>query len=183
MDKKTLVNFYGCPGAGKSTAAAALFVYLKNRACNVELVRELAKDLVYAKRQHEMTNQAWILGEQYKRVKDVDNYESVPLIITDSPILLGAVYSQQHHYVNELEGLMYKLNSEFENVNVKVRRVKPYNPSGRNQSESESDALEQIIDSIVPHFDYEINGDEEGQAYIGKEIFGRFGDRLAIKHG
>lgn len=42
-----VINFFGAPGAGKSTEAARTYVALKDRGVNVELVREVAKDLAW----------------------------------------------------------------------------------------------------------------------------------------
>ena len=43
--KKTVVNLYGGPGAGKSTAALQLVAELKKRGINADYVSEYAKEL------------------------------------------------------------------------------------------------------------------------------------------
>ncbi len=177
-----VVNFLAQPGAGKSTSAAATFARLKNKGCNVELINEFAKQLVYAKRQHEMGNQVYMLAKQYKKMKDIDDYEHVPLILTDSPILLGLLYSQHLPYYKELKKLAFKLHEGFKNVNVLVRRVKPYNPSGRNQTEKESDALVGKIKKLGIKFDYIIDGDKKGQKAFAKVIYKKFKKRIKIKN-
>lgn len=175
-----VINFAAQPAAGKSTSAAFLFSYLKNRGCNVELITEYAKQLVYSRRLPEMSNQIYMLAKQYKRMKDIEEYGHVPMVVTDSPILLGMLYSQGLQYFPELFALAKKLHGEFENVNVLVRRVKPYNPSGRNQTAEQSDALVPSIKDIGLSFDYEINGDEAGQKAFAEEMYMCFGDRLKI---
>ena len=42
-----VVNIFGAPGAGKSSFAALVFSEMKRVGTNVELVTEVAKDLVY----------------------------------------------------------------------------------------------------------------------------------------
>lgn len=42
-----VVNLYGAPCAGKSTAAAYIFSRLKMAGVNCELITEFAKDMVY----------------------------------------------------------------------------------------------------------------------------------------
>lgn len=175
------VNFYGQPSAGKSSSAMQVASYLKNRGCNVEYVNEFAKELVYAKRLHEMANQVFMFASQYKKMDDVDRYEKVPMIITDSPILLGLVYSDHLDYFEELSALIRKIHPKYENIDVMVRRVKPYNPSGRNQTEAESDALVQKVRSLIPKFDYEIDGDEESQRKFAQFLLETYGDRIEIK--
>ncbi|MCL2621956.1 MAG: ATP-binding protein, partial [Firmicutes bacterium] len=94
--KDTLVvNLYGGPGAGKSTNAAALFVELKNRGINCELVREYAKDLVWEERSVEFYDQFTVLGKQVKRVNALIG--KVDIIITDSPIILSCHYNTLHN--------------------------------------------------------------------------------------
>ncbi len=43
MKKTIAINFYGGPGTGKSSMAAAIFSNLKNEGINAELVTEYAK--------------------------------------------------------------------------------------------------------------------------------------------
>lgn len=177
------LNLFAQPGAGKSTTAATVFAHLKNRGCNVELVNEFAKQLVYSGRQGEMRNQVYMLAKQYKKMEDLDSYKHVPMIVTDSPLLIGLMYSQSLFYYKELEALTRALfnSPSFENINVLVNRVKPYNPSGRNQTEAESDALIEKVKSLGVHFHYVINGDEEGQRGLADIIYKTYGDRLKIK--
>lgn len=42
-----IINLYGSPGSGKSTAAAYIFSKLKMKGVECELVTEVAKDLVW----------------------------------------------------------------------------------------------------------------------------------------
>lgn len=178
-----VLNLFAQPGAGKSTTAATVFSYLKNRGCNAELVNEFAKQMVYSGRQHEMRNQVYMLAKQYKRMEDLEAYNHVPLVVTDSPLLLGLLYSEHLSYFSELRALTHKLfnSPSFENVNVLVNRVKPYNPSGRNQTEAESDALIEKVKALGVQFHYSINGDEEGQRAFAELIYQTYGDRLKIK--
>ena len=164
------VNLFAQPGSGKSTTAAFVFAYLKNRGCNVELVSEFAKQLTYQKRQHEMSNQVYLLAKQYKKMKDIESYGKVPMIITDSPILIGLMYARDLDYYYQLSELTLKLHGQFTNVNVLVNRTKPYNPSGRNQTEEESNALAEKVLELPVSFDYRINGDENGQKAFAKKM-------------
>ncbi len=175
------VNLFAEPGAGKSTTASNVFAYLKNHGCNVELIREYAKDMVYAKRNHEMANQIALFSKQHKRMDDVERYDHVKMIITDCPILLGLAYCQGAYYYDELKALIEKVHNHYENINVLVCRVKPYNPSGRNQDEKGAAVLRGTIASLVPQFDYIINGDHEGQIELAEELLKKYGDKIQIK--
>jgi hypothetical protein len=185
METKTklvAVNLFASPGSGKSTTAAYVFYYLKTRNCNVELVREFAKDLVYEGSYHMFKNQLHVTSGQYKRMKDIDSNEKedVKLVITDCSILMGAVYSTACSYSKTSNVLLRELHDEFDNVNVFVKRVKKYNPKGRMQTSDESDALSLEIKKLVPSFDYEINGDTEGQEYLASQIYEKYKHIIAV---
>ena len=42
-----VINLFGAPGAGKSTAAAYIFANLKMKGINCELITEYEKDKLY----------------------------------------------------------------------------------------------------------------------------------------
>ena len=180
MNRKLFcVNLAAQPGAGKSTTAAYVFADLKNRGCNVELITEYCKQLVYSARQSEMCNQIYLFAKQLKKMDDIARYGKVPLIITDSPLLLGLAYSVQLPYFFELDALVRKIHDGFRNFNVLIKRTKPYNPSGRNQTQDESDALANTIEAIFDErFDMVINGDEEGQKLLSERVFSLYQDLI-----
>jgi len=173
-----VINLYAGPGSGKSTTAAYIFSYLKNNNCNVELVREFAKDIVYEKSDHVLNNQIYVTGHQYKRLRDIMDY-GVKLVITDSPLLLGLIYCKSKPYFTEYSELLKKLNSEFQNINVFVKRTKPYNPSGRLQTVEESDDISNQLKSIIK-FDYEIDGTEDHQRKFSKILHDLYSQEITV---
>lgn len=140
-----LVNLYGGPGSGKSTLAAGLFYYLKEHGHKVELVREAAKDRVYAGQYLDgsLTQQWELLVEQYER--QAIYYGHVDIIITDSPLLLGMIYTEDRddHYERGLkvfyETAPYTLDLLVERGN----RV--YQTYGRQETEDEAIGLDRRI--------------------------------------
>lgn len=137
-----VINLFAGPGAGKSTTAAGLFHLMKIDDLKVELVTEFAKDLTYeahpgiAFQPYVLGNQAW----RIERLKDQVDY-----VITDSPVLLSAIYGT----TDEVRRLAWKLHGEFETANVLVRRVKPYRAYGRGQDEEEARQLDRAISTIL----------------------------------
>jgi len=96
-----VINFFGGPGCGKSTLAAGLFYRMKLLNMNVELVTEYAKDLVYSNQlESMMEHQEVLYAEQNYRIQRLLN--KVDWVITDSPILLSAVYPKINKTVFEL---------------------------------------------------------------------------------
>lgn len=141
--KNKVINLYGGPGTGKSTVAAALFAELKWRDVDVELVREFAKDLVWADRYHHMRIPAFILGEQSYRLATVA--QSVDITITDSPILLTRVYDKE----GAQPALAKEIYDRYDNLDVLLTRTKQYNPNGRVQTEGEAIKKDSEIERML----------------------------------
>lgn len=150
-----LINLYGGPGAGKSTAAAYLFASLKHKHVKAELVGEFAKELIYLGNEVQLVNQVYIMGSQYRKQKDLERCK-VDVAISDSPLGLQLHYCEDKHYYEEIKALINKLDSEFNNLNILIQRAAPYQAHGRMQTEQESDKisnkiqLSRVFDLVVP---------------------------------
>lgn len=134
-----VVNLFGAPGAGKSTGAAYIFSQLKMKGINIELVTEFAKDKVWEDNKEVFKNQAYIFGKQsfkMSRCKD-----KVDVLITDSPLFLSALYNTDEVLGEDFNKVVLNVFNSYDNINFFIKRNKPYNPVGRNQTEAESDAL------------------------------------------
>lgn len=123
--------------------AAALFSDLKKRGFNAELVTEYAKDKVWEHNDTVFNNQVYILGKQSYRVSRVAG--QVDVIITDSPILLSAIYNPDPEIQNELEALTVKMFNQYNNLNIVLKRTFPYQKEGRMHSEEQSSEIYQKI--------------------------------------
>lgn len=123
--------------------AAALFADLKKRGFNAELVTEYAKDKVWEHNDTVFSNQVYILGKQSYRVSRVAG--QVDVIITDSPILLSAIYNPDPEIQNELEALTVKMFNQYSNLNIVLKRTFPYQKEGRMHSEEQSSEIYQKI--------------------------------------
>ena len=138
-----IVNLYGGPGTGKSRMAAGIFSKLKFKNINCELVPEFAKDLVWEKRHDALYNQFYVTAKQYHRIHRL--LGNVDVIITDSPVLLGLAYSGDF-YLGELIKSLY---AKMKTYDVFLKRVNPYNPAGRYQSEGGATELDPVIKNIL----------------------------------
>lgn len=159
-----VVNLFAGPGAGKSTMAAGLFHRLKTEGVNCELVREYAKDLEWRGHREMLTDagQIYVFAKQLKRFQDVDG--KVDIIVTDSPILLSAVYGKS--LSNTFCQLVLEEVAKFNNMNVILKRVKPYVRVGRSQTKQQAEDLDMEISGTVygltQQVDLIVPGDEEG---------------------
>jgi hypothetical protein len=158
-----LVNLFGAPGAGKSTGAAYIFSQLKMRGVNAELVTEFAKDKVWEESKAVFNNQAYIFGKQYFRISRCA--DKVDVVITDSPLLLSVVYNNDDVLGEEFNAVVRKVMNSYDCRNFYLVRTKDYNPVGRFQTESESDAIADEIQDLLAteEIDYRIaTGDKAG---------------------
>lgn len=140
--KLTVINFFGSPGTGKSTTAAGLFHLMKCQYYNVELVTEYAKDLVWSDRQNMFAEQDYIFAKQNNRLRRLVG--KVDYAITDSPLLLGLFYLPWDFPPSFSKFLEDTFNT-YDNVNIFLKRTKPYVKLGRNQTEEESDLISENI--------------------------------------
>lgn len=166
-----IVNLFGVPGAGKSTGAAYIFAKLKMSGINAELITEFAKDKVWEDNKEIFKNQAYIFGKQSFRISRCCG--KVDVIITDSPLPLSIVYNNGPKLTENFNLSVMDVFNSYTNLNFLLNRVKPYNPSGRHQTESESDKLESVIRNLLidRKISYaEVDGDRMGYDHIADLI-------------
>jgi adenylate kinase family enzyme len=164
-----IVNLFGAPGSGKSTGASYIFSKLKLNQIDAELVREVAKDLIYAKNTSSLSdNQYYVSALQYKRLNDVMTY-GTKFIITDCPLILQLEYGKNMFYYSQLAELIKKINSEYNNFNVLIQRIKPFDNRGRIHNEQQADFIhEQLLKNYL--FDLSVFGNEGGYDYIVEHL-------------
>lgn len=162
-----VINLFGGPGSGKSTTAAGLFHLMKLANENVELVTEFAKDMVYQKRDSVFSEQDYIFAKQHHRQRRLVQY-GVRSCVTDSPLILGLLYTPDDYYPS-FRSLVAEAYNSFTNINFFIVRVKEYNPSGRNQDEAgardlDRKTLELLFDQKLPFF--LVHGDKDAPTKI-----------------
>lgn len=123
-----VINVIAGPGAGKSTLASGLYHEAKRRGWNVELVTEVAKDLVWEGRTVALSNQAYVFGRQMQRLHRLDGH--VDYVITDSPVLLSAIYAPED-YPEEWEKVVVELWKGYDNVVAFLGRGPWFDDRGR----------------------------------------------------
>ena len=166
-----IINLFGGPGAGKSTGAALIFSYLKMRGVNAELVTEAAKDLTWEEAFNNLKDQIYVFGKQQHRLYRCA--DKVDVIITDSPIFLSTIYNIDESIDHSLYKLVMDVVGKYDNYNILLQRVKPYNPVGRTQTAEESDKIKDDIEAelIASGQYYELfNGDTAGYYAIARRV-------------
>lgn len=141
-----VINLFAGPGAGKSTTAAGLFFLMKQAGFKVELVHEYAKQMVWEERQNILTDQLYLTAKQNRCLERLRN--KIDFVITDSPLLLGRIYASPDYYT-AYKTLLLQLWHSYDNVNFFLKRLKPYVPLGRNQSECQAVQLDIAIELMM----------------------------------
>lgn len=137
-----VVNLYGGPGAGKTTAAWELAAELKKQGVVTEYVPEYAKELVWDDRldllDGSAEHQRAILREQKRRLERLRG--KVDIIVTDSPVLLSVFYRKNRDPALEKEALA--AHTSMRSHNIFVMREGKFEQEGRIHDEKQCEALD-----------------------------------------
>lgn len=144
MKKPIAVNFYGGPGSGKSTMAAAVFAELKSNGMNAELVTEYAKKKAWEEAYKVFECQMYVCAQQIYSMFTVSKH--VDIIVTDSPIIMATAYNNGDKL---LDAILAREHKKYNNIDIFLNRVKKYNPKGRMQTEDEAKEKDKQIKAIL----------------------------------
>lgn len=114
-----VINLFGGPSSGKSTISAGLFYLMKLQKLEVVLVQEVATKLIEQKRQHKLADQLSILAEQHDSYFEL--HKDVDFIITDSPLILSALYCPEN-YIQFFKRMTIATFNQYDNINFWVNR-------------------------------------------------------------
>lgn len=127
-----VINAFGGPGSGKTTSCLDICAQLKKEGYNAEYVQEVAKELVYDNRMDLLdgseAHQFDMLKEQMKRMDRLIG--QTDFIVTDSPILLNAVYNQE--LTSAYNDMVSQLHNQYSNFSFFMKRdEKEFQEEGR----------------------------------------------------
>lgn len=156
-----VINIYGSSSTGKSTTAAMLYAYLKNKLISAELVREYCKSLVFQERSITNMDQYYIMG------KEIHNKEilfgKVDYLISDSPLQQGNFYLHRNRpdlnfdSLGPLDPMIFDFISEAEKKGVEFynfmvyRTSMPFETNGRYQTEEQSNKDHEDMKHFLMH--------------------------------
>ena len=150
--KPLIVNFFGNSCSGKSGHSAGLYSALKAKGINVELSREYCKNFFYEGTQYKLNNQMLISGKQIEQVETF-RHGKCDVVIMDSPILLGALYSQVYNRDLDLSMSIRKKFHTYNNYNILMTSDVEFNPHGRGQTGVGRDTISELLVSEGLHYD------------------------------
>ena len=137
-----VLNLFGAPSSGKSTAAAYIFSMLKMHGIKCEYISEYAKDKCWEQNKfifEKPENQFYIGAKQFYAINKV--IDKVDIIITDSPILMNKFYNHSELLGEDYNKVLLRLFNSFENINYFLVRTHTYENIGRNQSQEQSNKI------------------------------------------
>lgn len=142
-----VINLFGEPSAGKSTCAMDITARLKRKGINAEYVSEFAKDKVYENNGEVFKHQEYLFGKQSFKMGRVR--DKVEVMVTDSPLLLCAVYNNDEVLGEEFNKTVLNVFNSYNNKNYLLTRKHTYENEGRFQTEDEALLVRsQIIDKL-----------------------------------
>jgi len=149
-----VINLFGEPASTKSTTAAGLFALMKRHEYDVELVTEFAKGCVWEDRPRTLDDQLYVSAKQNHQLERLRS--KVRYAISDSPLLLGILYSRCSVRFPSFHQLLSEVFFSYENFNILLTRVGRYQQSGRVQTEAEAkikrDQLIEILDQYKVNY-------------------------------
>jgi len=152
-----VVNFYGAPGIGKTTAACSLYAELKKTNIAVELAAEFAKEKVLERNKTAMGYQKFIWANQCYRIHCA--YQVAQVVITDAPILLGAIYNKP--LTPALKMVILEEHEQYNHLNIMLNRNhNHYDEASRHHTLDEAIQIDEQIRSLltdnnIPFIEYD----------------------------
>jgi nicotinamide riboside kinase len=130
--KETIViNLIGGPGVGKSILTSDVFSALKREGITCDIAHEYIKKKLREKALKAVESQIYIFAKQQFQLFTLK--DEVDVIVTDSPIILSAVYDKSK--CQELRHLIIKEFNKYHNLNYLLVRDEDveYEQEGRYQ--------------------------------------------------
>lgn len=142
-----VIDLFAGPGAGKSTLAAKTFAQMKEEGESVELVREYVKDWAWRGEPVRRWDGPYLLAKQLRRESAL--YDKVDVIITDSPMLMTAIYEERFYPGSKMlfnlatDLLKQQEQERIIHIPCLVKRFKPYVPKGRFETQEQALDMDQ----------------------------------------
>jgi hypothetical protein len=160
-----VINFWSGPGAGKSTTKAGVFFLLKAAGEKAAQIEEYATERSVAEDWATLANQRKIMLKQEARQRRFRG--KVNWIVSDSPLALSVLYGQGEFATQEFHEEVWSLFNSYENVNIWIDRVKPYQRYARHHDEHEARDLDGRLRAIAgDRIDFTVQGDEDAPAKV-----------------
>lgn len=138
-----IINLFGAPSAGKSTAMLGLTYQMKMMGLSVENTPEFFKEMIYEDGRAELFGgQLYVLGEQNRRIARLVGKND--FAVTDCPLPLIGFYTSED-YVPGFKEFVKNLNNKYSNINYLILRKHEFENEKRVHGEEEATKIEQDL--------------------------------------
>lgn len=143
-----VINLFGAPSAGKSTAMLGLTYHMKLMGLSVENTPEFIKEMIYEDSNPEQFTterfggQLYVLGEQNRRIARLKGQND--FAITDCPLPLIGYYTPPD-YVPGFNDFVKNLSNTYDNVNYLILRKHEFESEKRIHGEDMANKIETEI--------------------------------------
>ncbi len=138
-----IINLFGAPSAGKSTAMLGLTYQMKMMGLSVENTPEFFKEMIYEDGRAELFGgQLYVLGEQNRRIARLVGKND--FAVTDCPLPLIGFYTAED-YVLGFHQFVKNLNNKYNNVNYLILRKHEFENEKRVHDEDQSKKIEEDL--------------------------------------
>lgn len=141
--KTIVINLFGEPSAGKSTAAMDITARLKRKGINAEYISEFAKDKVYENNPEVFECQEYIFGKQSFKMNRVRG--KVQVMVVDSPLVLSIIYNKSEYLGKSFDETVMNTFNSYNNKNYLLVRNHKYEASGRFQNEEQANEVREFL--------------------------------------
>ena len=131
-----VINLYGAPSAGKSTAMLGLTYKMKMMGLSVENTPEFFKEMIYEESASEnFGGQLYVLGEQNRRLARLKSKSE--FAVTDCPLPLIGYYTPDN-YIKGFDEFLDNIYNSYNNINYFIEREHEFEKERRVHSEEQS---------------------------------------------
>lgn len=138
-----IINLFGAPSAGKSTAMLGLTYKMKIMGLSAENTPEFFKEMIFEdSRTENFGGQLYVLGEQNRRIARLNNKND--FAVTDCPLPLIGFYTKTD-YIKGFNEFVTNLFNSYDNFNYLIIRNHEFENEKRVHSEEQSISIEKEL--------------------------------------
>ncbi len=138
-----IINLFGAPSAGKSTAMLGLTYQMKMMGLSVENTPEFFKEMIYEDGKADLFGgQLYVLGEQNRRIARLVGKND--FAVTDCPLPLIGFYTSED-YVLGFKDFVKNLNDKYNNINYLILRKHEFENEKRVHGEDAAKKIEEDL--------------------------------------
>ncbi len=135
-----VINFFGAPGAGKTTMTLELGTLFKKNQVDVGVSLEMVKEYIHSGNENFLSYQNYIFAHHERQLRIFQNSREIEFALSDSPLPLSVFYEPENYPVY-FKDLVFEFFNSFDNINYFVERNHEYSHQGRVHNKQQSEII------------------------------------------